>query len=153
MKISKILFFTIMNLLIVTSAASASDFDWARNFNIRAKVDPSGFRASLATRFKIGNADVNVVLGDVTNPSDAYILCRLGEMSNQPMNRVLERYRANKNKGWGVLAKSLGIKPGSSDFKALKQGQDLYNDKGKGNNTGSKGKGNKGKKGKGKVKK
>ena len=141
MKISKILFFTLMNLLIVISVASAGDFDWARNFNIRAEADPSGFRASLAARFKIGNADVNVVLGDVTNPSDAYILCRLGEMSNQPMARVMERYRANKNKGWGVLAKSLGIKPGSSDFKALKQGQDLYNDKGKGKNTGSKGKG------------
>ena len=152
MKISKILFFTLMNLLIVTSVASAGDFDWARDFNIRAEANPSGFRASLETRFKIGNADVNIVLRDVTNPSDAYILFRLGEMSNLPMNRVMERYRANKHKGWGVLAKSLGIKPGSSDFKALKQGQDLYNDKGKGKK-GSKGKGNKSKKGKGKGRK
>jgi hypothetical protein len=151
MKIFKMLFFTLMTFLILTSSASARDFAWTRDFNIRAEADPSGFRASLAARFKIGNADVDIVLGDVTEPSDAYILCRLGEMSNQPMNRVMERYRAKKNKGWGVLAKSLGIKPGSSEFKALKQGQDLYNDKG--NGKGSKGKGNKDKKGKGKGRK
>jgi hypothetical protein len=31
---------------------------------------------------------------------------------------------------WGVLAKSLGIKPGSKEFHALKRGQDLYDSSG-----------------------
>jgi hypothetical protein len=38
---------------------------------------------------------------------------------------VIEQYRSSKGKGWGVLAKSLGIKPGSKEFHALKNGHDL----------------------------
>ena len=154
MKVIKILFFTLLNLLIVTSIALAGDFDWSRDFNIRAEADPSGFRASLETRFKIGDLEVKAVLRDVKNPSDAYILFRLGEMSNHPIDYVLKKYRAQRGKGWGVLAKSLGIKPGSEEFHALKQGQDLYDNKGKDHvNQGRKGKIDKGKKGKGKGKK
>jgi len=43
----------------------------------------------------------------------------------------MERYRADKGKGWGVLAKSLGIKPGSKEFHALKRGHDIYDYNGK----------------------
>jgi len=152
MKISKILFFTLINILILTPVVSAGDFDWARNFNIRAEADASGFRARLETRFKVGDMEVNAVLGDVRKPSDAYILFRLGEMSNQPIDYVIEKYRAEKDKGWGVLAKNLGIKPGSGEFHDLKQGHDLYDNKGKGHddtgfkdnkNNKSKGKGRK----------
>jgi hypothetical protein len=38
---------------------------------------------------------------------------------------VLEKYEAGKGRGWGALAKSLGIKPGSSEFHALKRSDDL----------------------------
>ena len=31
-------------------------------------------------------------------------------------------------KGWGNLAKTLGIKPGSREFHALKRGHDLYDE-------------------------
>jgi hypothetical protein len=31
-------------------------------------------------------------------------------------------YQASKGKGWGVIAKELGIKPGSPAFHALKEG-------------------------------
>ena len=55
-----------------------------------------------------------------------------------------KRYKSDKGKGWGVLAKSLGIKPGSQEFHALKSGDDLYGIK---SNTKSK------EKDKGKVKK
>jgi hypothetical protein len=40
---------------------------------------------------------------------------------------VLKEYKTSKGKGWGVIAKSLGIKPGSAEFQALKNGQDLFN--------------------------
>ena len=150
MKFLKILLFILMNLLMVTSVASAGDFDWVKSFNISAEADQSGFRARLETRFKIGDMDVKAVLGDVRKPSDAYILFRLGEMSNRPIGYVMEKYRAEKDKGWGVLAKSLGIKPGSGDFHDLKRGQDFYDDKHKGNdNRIPRGKHNKKGKGKG----
>ena len=112
--------------LFAVSAAHAGDFDWMHDLSLRARADLSGFRAQLATRFKIGDAQVRVVLDNVANPADAYMVLRLGEMTSRPPRYVLDRYRAEQGKGWGALAKSLGIKPGSSEFKALKQGNDLY---------------------------
>ena len=126
MKGLKILFMVSMLFLLISPMAAASDFGWVKDFNVRAEADPSGFRVRLGTRFKIGNADIDVVLSNVEKPADAYIACRLGEMSRQPLNTVVERYKNTKGKGWGALAQSLGIKPGSEDFQALKSSQDLY---------------------------
>jgi hypothetical protein len=128
MRVLKILFLVSMALLLVSSAAVAGDFDWIRNFNIQADADPSGFRARLGTRFQIGDAQINMVLDSVGDPSDAYMVFRLGEMSNQPTARVIEKYKSGKGHGWGAIAKSLGIKPGSKEFHALKRGHDLYDE-------------------------
>jgi hypothetical protein len=146
MKPLKMLFVIVLELLLVSSTASAGDFDWIKDFNLKAEGDPSGFRARLEARFQIGDIAIRTVLGNVENPADAYMLLRLGEMSNRPIGHVIEKYKAGKGKGWGVLAKSLGIKPGSKDFHALKQGQDLYVDKHRGKakvKSKSKGKGRK----------
>ena len=35
----------------------------------------------------------------------------------------MDEYRNNKGQGWGVIAKNLGIKPGSDEFHALKAGR------------------------------
>ena len=117
-------------LLLAASAQAAQDFAWVNDFNIQAQADPTGFRARLATRFRIGDAEISAVIGNVANPADAYIVFRLGEMSGRPYDRVLREYKTSKGKGWGVIAKSLGIKPGSKEFHALKRSQDLYNGQG-----------------------
>jgi hypothetical protein len=104
-------------------------FNWTRDFNIKVEADPSGFRARLAARFKIGNAEVKTVVSNVEKPADAYMVLRLGEMSNHPTEKVIEKYKSGKGKGWGALAKSLGIKPGSKEFHALKRNHDLYDGK------------------------
>lgn len=125
MKLFKIQFILSMVFLVVTSAAMASDFDWTKNLSIQAQANPSGFRARLATRFKIGDVQVDAVLSNVDDPADAYLMLRLGEMSGIPVDQVIEKYRHSKGKGWGTLAKNLGIKPGSEEFHALKRGHDL----------------------------
>lgn len=118
-------------LLLVASISSAGDFDWMADLNIRAGDDPSGFRASLGTRFHIGDAQVSAVISNVERPADAYMVLRLGEMSGKNADYVMKQYKAGKGRGWGALAKSLGIKPGSPEFHALKRGSDLYDDKDK----------------------
>lgn len=127
-------------VLSIASAAAAADFEWLKDLNIKAQADPSGFKASLAARFKIGDAQITAVLSNVERPADAYMVLRLGEMSGQPTDRVTDRYRSAKGQGWGNLAKSLGIKPGSPEFHALKRGHDLDGGGGKGHGKG-KGKG------------
>ena len=121
------------------SMSIAGEFDWVKNLNINAELDPSGFNVSLSTRFKIGNTEIYAVINKVDEPADAYLVLRLAEMSGKPAPYVIDKYKAAK--GWGVLAKELGIKPGSREFHALKRGHDLRfgNKKGAG-----KGKGNKG---------
>ncbi len=144
MKVLKMLFVVSIAFLLVSSAAVAGDFDWIRDFNIKAEADSSGFRARLAARFKIGNVEVNTVISNVENLADAYIVLSLGEMSNQPTEKVIEKYKSGKGKGWGALAKSLGIKPGSKEFHAMKRNHDLYDGKPKAKSKGKgKGKGKK----------
>ena len=126
MKARRMAFTGLLVFLLVSSAALAGDFDWMQDLNIRATADSSGFRAQLGARFKIGNAEINTVIGNVEKPADAYMVLRLGEMSHQPTDYVIKQYRSGKGKGWGVLAKSLGIKPGSKEFHALKRGHDLH---------------------------
>ena len=147
MKVLKILFVVSIVFSFVLSAAIAGDFDWTKEFNIKAEADPSGFRARLAARFKIGDAEVKAVISNVEKPADAYIVLRLGEMSDQPTEKVIEKYHSGKGKGWGVIAKSLGIKPGSKEFHALKHNHDLHDGK---PNVQNKGKGKDKSKGKGK---
>jgi len=126
-------------LLLVSSAVAAADFDWVNDFNARGRADPADFRARMASRFQMGDAQITAVLGNVPAPADAYIVLRFGEMSRHPTDYVLREYKASRGKGWGVLAQRLGIKPGSEEFHALKRGQDLYNgNEGKGKGKGKK---------------
>jgi hypothetical protein len=146
MKFHKILFMVSVMVLLLSSSevVLAGDFDWMRDFNIRAETNLSEFRVRLGARFKIGDTEINAVLSNVETPADAYMVCRLGEMSGKPTRYVVEQYGSGKKKGWGAIAKSLGIKPGSKEFHALKQGNDFYDDtdKGHGKTKGkSKGKG------------
>ena len=138
MKLQKMLFMVSVVFLLLSSSAIvvAGDFDWVRDFNIRAEADPAGFRTRLAARFNIGDTQINAVLSNVDKPADAYMVLRLGEMSAKPTDYVIEQYRYGKGKGWGALAKSLGIKPGSKEFHALKNGNDIYNDNAKGKGKG-----------------
>ncbi len=133
MKLSKINLSVLIVLLAFVSVSVAGDFDWMKDFSIKAEADPSGFKARLSSRFKIGNAEINAVLSNVDNSADAYMILRFGEMSGQPTQNIIRKYKSGKGKGWGVLAKSLGIKPGSKEFKALKNGEEFkekrYTDK------------------------
>ena len=142
MKLLKMLFVVSMVLLLVSSVAVAGDFDWIRDFNIKAETDLSEFKARLAARFNIGDMQIKTVFSNIEKPADAYMVLRFGEMSKQPTEYVIEKYKSGKGKGWGALAKGLGIKPGSKEFHALKCGHDIYDDndrdngkaKGKGKN-------------------
>lgn len=128
MKQFKIVFMSLTVTLLLCSIVTASDYDWMRDFNIRAEADPSGFRARLEARFQVGAAKIRAVLDSSDKPADAYMCLRLGEMSDQPIDHVIDTYNSQKGGGWGAIAKSLGIKPGSKAFHELKQGGDLYDD-------------------------
>lgn len=136
MKALKMILGVAMAFLLFSSVAAAGDFDWIRDFNVRATADDSGFRAKLAARFRIGDVRIDAILRSVDKPADAYMVMRLGEIAKRPPEDVLQKFKTGKKKGWGALAKGLGIKPGSKEFHALKRGQDLYDNLGKGKKSG-----------------
>lgn len=120
-----ILLACLLSPLFVVMPVSAGDFDWLKTLSVEAQNNPDGFRARLATRFNIGDAQVQAVISDIGGHADAYMVLRLAEMSHRPVEYVTDRYRTGKPKGWGNFARSLGIKPGSREFHALKAGHDL----------------------------
>jgi len=90
MKLSKINLGVLIVLLAFASVSVAGDFDWMKDFSIKAEADPSGFKAKLSTRFNVGGVKINTVLSSVDNSVDAYMVLRLGEMSDQPTEDVIK---------------------------------------------------------------
>ena len=157
MKLIKILILTISIQLCISASVQAGDFSWLDNLSIEARADSSGVKTMISGRFNIGEAEVSAVIGDVGGHADAYMVLRLAELSHQPIDTVIRHYHTSKKKGWGALAKRLGINPGSREFHALKRGHDLnrknssYDNNWKSNGKGKgKGKGNNKGKGQGK---
>lgn len=92
------------------------------NLNVQARADLPGFSARVSAQFGVPLPRVQAVLGSVAVPADAFMVFELGRMTNRPPDSVLQVYQANRGRGWGVIAKNLGIKPGSAQFHALKSG-------------------------------
>ena len=140
----------LLAVLVLMSAAlpgiaAASLDSFLGSVNAQARVDLPGFHATVSTQFGVPVPQVQAVLGRVATPADAFMVFQLGQMSHRPPETVLQTYQAHKGKGWGVIAKELGIKPGSREFHALKSGDLVYGGgpaEGGGNGKG-KGKGHK----------
>lgn len=120
--------------------------DFLRRVNVQAQADLDGFRVKVCAQFGVPDVQVRAVLKGVPSPGDAFLVFELGRMTGAPPERVLQTYQAHKGKGWGAIAKELGIKPGSAEFHALKRGdfrlgpgEESHPGKGKGRNKGKKG--------------
>ena len=109
--------------------------------NVQANADLSGFKLRLSAQFGVPVPQVETVIARVQTPADAYMVLKVGQVAQQPQEVVLKEYQANKGKGWGVIAKNLGIKPGSREFHELKKGFDAGSGQGHGKGKG-KGRGN-----------
>jgi hypothetical protein len=113
------IFFFIVGLAVHTYA----DLDnFLSNLNIQAKSNINSFGIKLSTQFGIPLPKVQTIIKIVDFPADAFMCLQLSLMTNVQLEIVLQTYKNNKEKGWGAIAKELGIKPGSTEFHALKRG-------------------------------
>ena len=130
-------------LFLASAAFASSDLDrFVKSLNVQAQADLGAFKFRLSTQFGIPIPKIDSLMVKVATPGDAYMCLRVGQLAAHPVDAVVREYQSNKAKGWGVMAKNLGIKPGSKEFHALKKGDfsDDDNGSGKGNGKG-KGKG------------
>ena len=65
-------------------------------------------------------------------PADVYMIGELAQLSGKSFNDVAGLYDANRGQGWGAVARQLGIKPGSAQFHALKNGGSTIVERGRG---------------------
>jgi len=135
----------VLMLAALPGVAAASLDSFLGSVNAQARVDLPGFHATVSAQFGVPIPQVQAVLHTVGSPADAFMVFQLGQMSHRPPETVVQTYQAHKGKGWGVIAKELGIKPGSREFHALKSGELVYggapnegHGKGKGNGKGHK---------------
>ncbi len=140
-KIHFAVFFVVINLSIV-SIAHADLNSFLRDVNVQAQGDMRNFSVKLSAQFGVPLPQVNDIVMHVAAPADAFMVLELGHMANRPPETVLQTYQRSRGKGWGELAKELGIKPGSPEFHALKRGDLSFtgepgdNGHGKGNGKG-----------------
>lgn len=117
----------LMLLLLSPLTAFAGGLDdFLGSINIQAKADMPGFSAKVSAQFGVPVATVHAVIQKVSDPADAFMVFQLGQMSGKQPDKVVDVYRVGKSKGWGALAKELGIKPGSAEFHALKSGNLVF---------------------------
>lgn len=115
----------VLIVLVILSFATAAHADlngFIRSVNEQARADLSRFNVRLSAQFGIPVPEVGVILKSVAAPADAFMVLQLSLMAGRPIEAVLRTYERNRAKGWGVIAKELGIKPGSREFHALKRG-------------------------------
>ena len=83
----------------------------------------SEFISNLSLSYNVPRLKIEYLIDEVKmTPADAYMTIGLAKIANRSIDEVVDEYKANKGKGWGVIAKQLGIKPGSKEFHALKNG-------------------------------
>jgi hypothetical protein len=140
-KIFSLLAVISFSLLMFSPVLASSDLDsFIKSINVQAQADLGAFKVRLSTQFGVPAPRVDAVMASVKTPGDAYMCFRVGQVASQPVEVVTKEYQKNKGKGWGVIAKNLGIKPGSKEFHDLKKGDfngdDAGNGKGKGKGKG-----------------
>ncbi len=123
---------TVCILLILLGFANNASADlnsFLDKVNVEAKADMDGFSVKLSNQFGVPLDRVNTVLQSVSVPADAFMCFQLALMTKKKPDAVMVVYSKNKGKGWGVIAKKLGIKPGSPEFHALKRGDFVFDGK------------------------
>jgi len=121
--------FMIVGLITISAGAQVITFGLGdaeleaglNELNVSAQLDMQGFQAEVSLVWGLPASSITVALSQGLSPGEVYFAAALAHFSNKPLPVVVELYKANRQKGWGALAKELGIKPGSKEFKQLKE--------------------------------
>jgi len=121
--------FLFLALTPLAHASAVDEFtDMIARVNAKASIDLGDFKAKVGVEFGHDAPKIDAVIKIAGSAGDAYLSFRLGQTLKRPPEEVADYFVKNKGKGWGVIAKELGIKPGSPEFHALKKGKYLGDD-------------------------
>lgn len=87
--------------------------------NSYAKSNMDLFRKDMSDKFGVTKEQLDqLITKERRQPADVYYGYNLAQITGKPFPTVIKMH--TDKKGWGAIAKDLGIKPGSEEFKALK---------------------------------
>jgi len=90
------------------------------NLNVEAGVHVDAFVSELSISYTIPKVQIEDLVYTMRMPfGDVFVSVWLAASMKKPLSAVAKEYDVNKDKGWGVMAKNLGIKPGSDSFHSL----------------------------------
>ncbi len=104
------------------SLAHASLDGFLGSLNVQARADIPRYNMQISAQFGVPVTTVESVMNRMPSPADGFMVFQLSTMTSQPPETVVRTFERHHGKGWGVIAKDLGIKPGSSEFHRLKRG-------------------------------
>jgi len=92
------------------------------NLNVEAGVHVDAFVSELSISYAIPKVQIEDLVYKMRMPfGDVFVSVWLASSIKKPLSVMVKEYEVNKDKGWGVMAKNLGIKPGSDAFHSLKK--------------------------------
>jgi len=108
-----------------------------------ARLDFGVFRSDISVGYNVTEKKIDYLSAEIgMSAGDIFMTVELAKITHRGIDQVVEVYNVHKGKGWGVIAKELGIKPGSPEFHALKDhAKNNGNKTGKYNNGKGKAKG------------
>jgi hypothetical protein len=124
--------------------------------NTDGNKDLASFKLNLTKTFSVSMPKVEACFKIGMNAGDAFMAFQISNITRKPVEDVITVYQKSKSKGWGAMAKELGIKSGSAEFHALKgkaKDKSKGNSKSEGKSNGNGNSGNSNGKGNGKGKK
>lgn len=100
-----------------------AEFDRSlNNLNRLAGRYPEDFTDRLSREFNVSKVWIDGLLKTEGLPAaDVYMIAKTAAVADRPLAAVERVYRANRGQGWGAIARRLGIRPGSDEFRLLKK--------------------------------
>lgn len=144
-------FFVAILTLLITSPVFCQTYNSGdkeldanlKSINLEANKNLSQFKLDITKTYSTSEAKVNSMFSVGMTAGDVYIAFEIATITKKPIDDVISVYKRSKSKGWGAMAKELGIKPGSAEFHKLKGNcKNKSAKKAKTSNGNSSGKGN-----------
>ncbi len=110
------------SMFFAFTASADSELNFAlTELDAAARLDFGSYKADIGLRYNVTDSKIDYWHVNLKmQPSDIFMAAEISILSGKPIERVITIYQKDKARGWGHIAKQLGIKPGSAEFKALK---------------------------------
>lgn len=110
------------SLMSISPVSHAELNSFLRGVNNQAMADSTTYNNKLSRQFGVPMPKVESIVRSVSQPADAFMVLQISQMTHKAPEAVLHTYQRSKGKGWGTIAREIGIKPGSPEFHALRRG-------------------------------